>query len=34
MRMDMQYIRQYSFWQDLRLLMATVPAVLMRRGAY
>jgi lipopolysaccharide/colanic/teichoic acid biosynthesis glycosyltransferase len=34
MRMDMQYIRNYGFWQDFRLLLATVPAVLLRRGAH
>ena len=34
MRMDIQYIRHYGFWQDLRLLLATIPAVLTGRGAY
>jgi lipopolysaccharide/colanic/teichoic acid biosynthesis glycosyltransferase len=34
MRMDMQYIRNYGFWQDVRLLLATIPAVLSRRGAH
>ena len=34
MRMDMEYIRKRSFWQDLKLLLLTVPAVLLRRGAH
>lgn len=33
MRMDMKYIQQRSFWSDLQLMFATVPAVLLRRGA-
>jgi lipopolysaccharide/colanic/teichoic acid biosynthesis glycosyltransferase len=33
MRMDMQYLRLSSFLLDLRLLVLTVPAVLLRRGA-
>lgn len=33
MRMDRQYVRSQSFWNDLRLLCATLPAVLLRRGA-
>ena len=33
MRMDMQYIARRSIWQDLRLMFATVPAVLLQRGA-
>jgi lipopolysaccharide/colanic/teichoic acid biosynthesis glycosyltransferase len=32
-RMDVRYIRQRSLWQDLKLLVLTVPAVLFRRGA-
>ena len=34
MRMDMEYIRKRSFWQDLKILLLTVPAVLLRRGAH
>jgi lipopolysaccharide/colanic/teichoic acid biosynthesis glycosyltransferase len=34
MRMDIQYIRNYGFWQDITLLLATIPAVLLRRGAH
>ena len=33
MRMDMQYIKRRSLWQDIRLIAATIPAVLARRGA-
>jgi len=34
MRMDMEYIRRRSFLYDLRLLLLTVPAVILRRGAH
>ncbi len=33
-RLDMYYIRNYSFWLDLRILLATVKAVLKGHGAY
>lgn len=33
MRMDMQYIRRRSLWTDLKLIVSTIPAVLLRRGA-
>jgi len=33
-RMDMYYIRNWSIWMDLMLLWRTIPAVLLRRGAY
>ena len=33
-RMDVQYIRSQSLQQDLKLLLLTVPAVLLRRGAH
>jgi lipopolysaccharide/colanic/teichoic acid biosynthesis glycosyltransferase len=33
MRMDMQYIKSRSFWQDVKILALTLPAVLLRRGA-
>jgi len=32
-RMDVRYIRSRSLWRDLVLLLLTVPAVLLRRGA-
>jgi exopolysaccharide biosynthesis polyprenyl glycosylphosphotransferase len=33
-RLDMYYIRNYSIWLDLQLLLQTIPAVLRGRGAY
>jgi lipopolysaccharide/colanic/teichoic acid biosynthesis glycosyltransferase len=30
----MQYIRNYSIWVDLEILLRTIPAVLSGRGAY
>ena len=32
-RMDLEYIQRRSLWQDVKILLATVPAVLLRRGA-
>jgi len=32
--MDMRYIRNWSIWQDIFLIIMTVPAVLKKRGAY
>jgi lipopolysaccharide/colanic/teichoic acid biosynthesis glycosyltransferase len=34
MRLDMQYIRDWSPWLDVKILLRTVPAVLRGRGAY
>jgi lipopolysaccharide/colanic/teichoic acid biosynthesis glycosyltransferase len=31
-RMDRRYIRSRSLWQDLKLILMTVPSVLLRRG--
>jgi len=33
-QLDVRYIQQRSLWMDLRLLLATIPAVLFARGAY
>ncbi|HRA21513.1 MAG TPA: sugar transferase, partial [Anaerolineae bacterium] len=33
-RLDMNYIRNWTIWQDLQILLQTLPAVLLRRGAY
>jgi lipopolysaccharide/colanic/teichoic acid biosynthesis glycosyltransferase len=33
MRMDQEYVDRWSLWLDLRLMLATVPAVLRRKGA-
>ena len=33
-RMDMLYIRNWTIWLDIQLLIQTIPAVLSRKGAY
>lgn len=33
-RLDMEYIHSRSIWQDIRIILKTVPAVLFGRGAY
>lgn len=33
-RLDMRYIRNYSIWLDVQILIQTVPAVLLSKGAY
>jgi len=33
-RLDMYYIRNWSIWLDLQLILQTIPAVLKGRGAY
>lgn len=33
-RLDVQYIRSESFWLDIKLLLKTIPAVLLGKGAY
>ena len=33
-RLDMYYIRNWNIWLDIQLLIQTIPAVLLRRGAY
>jgi exopolysaccharide biosynthesis polyprenyl glycosylphosphotransferase len=33
-RLDMQYIRNWTIWLDLQLLFQTIPAVIKQRGAY
>ena len=33
-RLDMQYIHSQSLWKDIVILLKTVPAVLLGRGAY
>jgi lipopolysaccharide/colanic/teichoic acid biosynthesis glycosyltransferase len=31
--MDIEYVRNQSFWLDLKILFLTIPAVLRGRGA-
>jgi exopolysaccharide biosynthesis polyprenyl glycosylphosphotransferase len=33
-RLDMHYIRNWSIWLDLQLLLSTIPAVIRGKGAY
>ena len=33
-RLDMNYIRNWTIWLDIQILIQTIPAVLGRRGAY
>jgi len=33
-RLDLQYIHSQSLWQDILIMLKTVPAVLLGRGAY
>jgi len=33
-RLDMTYIRNYSIWLDLQILIQTIPVALRSRGAY
>jgi exopolysaccharide biosynthesis polyprenyl glycosylphosphotransferase len=33
-RLDMYYIRNWTLWLDIYLLLATIPAVLRKKGAY
>lgn len=33
MRLDIQYVRELSFWLDVKLLLITIPAVALRKGA-
>ncbi len=33
-RLDMNYIRNYSIWLDIQIIIQTIPSVLMSKGAY
>lgn len=33
-KLDLQYIQSQSFWLDLKILLKTIPAVILGRGAY
>ena len=34
MRLDIEYVNNQSFWMDMKILVRTIPAVLLREGAY
>ncbi len=34
MDLDIKYIKEHSFWLDIKLIAKTIPAVLLNRGAY
>lgn len=34
MRLDIEYINNQSFWMDVKILLRTIPAVLLREGAF
>jgi lipopolysaccharide/colanic/teichoic acid biosynthesis glycosyltransferase len=33
-QLDMYYVRNWTIWMDIQLLIQTIPAVLKSRGAY
>ena len=33
-RYDLEYIRRRSFWEDLRIMLQTIPVILFRRGGW
>ena len=33
-QLDVDYIESQSFWLDIKLILATIPAVLLGKGAY
>jgi exopolysaccharide biosynthesis polyprenyl glycosylphosphotransferase len=33
-QLDLQYVSEQSFWQDIKILIKTIPAVITGRGAY
>jgi lipopolysaccharide/colanic/teichoic acid biosynthesis glycosyltransferase len=32
--LDTRYVQQWTFWDDIKIILKTIPAVLSRRGAY
>jgi lipopolysaccharide/colanic/teichoic acid biosynthesis glycosyltransferase len=33
-RYDLEYIRRRSLWEDLRIMLQTIPVVFLRRGGW
>jgi len=33
MKLDLRYVEEWSFWLDVKLILLTIPAMLMQRGA-
>ena len=33
-RYDLEYLRRQSFWEDLRIMLQTVPVILLKRGGW
>jgi lipopolysaccharide/colanic/teichoic acid biosynthesis glycosyltransferase len=31
---DLTYIREQSIWQDLRIMLETIPVILLRKGGW
>jgi len=34
MKLDLEYIDNFSLWLDIKIMIKTVPAVLLGKGAY
>ena len=34
LRYDLEYLRRQSFWEDIRIMLKTVPVVLFKRGGW
>jgi lipopolysaccharide/colanic/teichoic acid biosynthesis glycosyltransferase len=32
--MDTRYVQEWTFWEDLKIILKTIPAVLSRKGSY
>jgi lipopolysaccharide/colanic/teichoic acid biosynthesis glycosyltransferase len=33
-KMDTHYVQEWTFWEDLKIILKTIPAVLSRKGSY
>jgi len=34
MKLDLEYIDNFSFWLDISIMLKTIPAVVLGKGAY